>query len=149
MRLRSSPLAVVGGVLLLFALAGCGLVPVTTVQPAAPDIVEPPELLINGTAGKPTSWCWGHSCVDGILGFAGGLPVVGPPFEVELPAGASIEGASAIGPGHPAEREQVQIPFTDTTVGAVPDGAVIVTVFVRFAQGGDAGYAWALGRPEN
>ncbi len=141
--------------LLFLIVSGCGLAlpdvePVSRPLPEIddpPEIVEPPELVINGEAGKPVTWCWGNACVDGFLNDPSLAPAVAAPFEVLLPAGSRIEGVSAIGPGAPGRQESVEVPFEGTDIGDVPEGAVMLNVFVRFADGGDASYFWALNRP--
>jgi hypothetical protein len=105
------------------------------------EIVDPPPTTINGVAGKPTTWCWATACVDGVASGPDGLPIISSPFEVRLPDGAQIEAVSAYldRPGAP-----VQVTWEGTEIGPVPEGTVMLNVFVRLAPNGDASYYWAI-----
>ena len=108
---------------------------------------EPPDLFINGEPGRPVTWCWGGACVDGFLHDPRLAPAIAAPFEVRLPAGTRIEEVSAIGPGAPGGQEFIEVPFGGTVIGDIPEGAIMLNVFIRFVDGGDASYYWALNRP--
>ena len=101
-------------------------------------------MLINGVAGKPISWCLAGGCVDGFVNSPELLLEIGPPFAVEMPEGGHIERVSARGPGMPGQQPRFDVRWTRQTIGGAPEGAVILDVFVRFDNGGDASYAWAL-----
>ncbi len=141
--------------LLVVLVTGCD-VGVPQVAPAEPmpagvdeppPLVEPPDLVINGEPGRPVTWCWDGACVDGFIHDPRLVPAIAEPFEVELPAASRIEGIYAIGPGAPGARESIEVPFAGTDVGDVPEGAIMLNVFIRFGDGGDASYYWALNRP--
>jgi hypothetical protein len=145
----------VPAVLLTLLMSACGLaLPVREpVQEPAPPVVEPtqlvepPKLEINGVAGELVTWCWKGGCADGFLHDPALAPAIAAPFEVQLPAGSRIESVSAIGPGAPGRQQSVEVPFDGSTIGEVPDGAIMLNVFIRFAEGGDGSYYWALNRP--
>lgn len=141
---------------LALVVCGCGLlppqppaeaVPVPAVpEPPAQDVPalqQPPPVLINGVAGRPVSWCWIGGCADGFVHSPLVLPEVSPPFEVELPEGARIEGVAGVGPAA-AGGVRVEVEHDGTEIGEVPDGAVMLNVFVRFDLRGDGSYYWAL-----
>jgi hypothetical protein len=137
---------------LALGLSECGLMPseANRDQPAPedlpmPDVQEPPPLVINDVAGRPVSWCWGEACVDGFVNSPVILPAVNPPFEVILPAASRIEGVAAVGP-QAAGGRTVQVPFEGTQIEELPADAVMLNVFIRFDDGGDASYYWALNR---
>ena len=85
--------------------------------------------------------------MDGFLHAPALAPAVAPPLEVEVPAGGRIEGVSAIGPGGPGQQESLEVPFNGVEIGEIPVGAIMLSVFIRFEDGGDASYYWALNRP--
>lgn len=130
-------------------VSGCGwlLEPAPQADPAeedaAPALQEPPPVLLNGVAGRPVSWCWVGGCADGFVNSPDILPKVSPPFEVELPRGARIEGVRGAGPAA-AGAKSVEVEHDGTEIGDVPDGAVMLNIGIRFDQGGDASYYWAL-----
>lgn len=143
--------AAVGIVVLLVA---CGLVepmPEPAAERPGGERPLPPPAFISGVAGKPVSWCW-QGCVDGFVNHPAVLPKALPPFELELLDGAVIERATAIGPPRAngiTDRERTEVTVNGTTLGEVPEAAEMLSVFVRFAQGGDASYMWALDRPSD
>ena len=106
-----------------------------------PQIVDPPPTTINGVAGKPTTWCWAGTCVDGLPPGPAGLPAISAPFEVKLPDGARIEGVSAYLDRAGAA---AQVTWEGTQIGPLPDATIILNVFVRLAPNGDASYHWAV-----
>lgn len=113
--------------------------PVTAPDSDRPVGDRPPPALINGVPGKPVSWCWGSACVDGFVNSPAILPEAEPPFEVEVIEGAVIEGASAIGPPGPegiTDRERTEVALDGTTLAAIPDDAEMLSIVVRFANGG-------------
>jgi hypothetical protein len=137
---------------LIVSISGCGLIPIApermppAEEAADPEQVdEPPPVVINGVAGRPVSWCWGNACVDGFVNSPDILPAVTPPFDVHLPPGTRIEVVGAVGPAA-AGGERVNVPYEGTEIGAVPGGAVMLSVSIRFDEGGDASYYWALDR---
>ena len=137
---------------LVVGISGCGLIPIAPERMPAPDEVaevaeleEPPPVVINGVAGRPVSWCWGGGCSDGFVNSPNILPAVNPPFDVQLPPSSRIEGVAGVGPAAAGGRS-VEVPHQDTEIGDVPDGAVMLNVFIRFDNGGDASYFWALNR---
>ena len=137
-------------VVVMLALASCGIAnPFVNPTPEPPrDVViettEPPPLFINGVAGRAISWCWVTSCVDGAIPEPDGLPEVTAPFELQVPENAAIEGISVYLRGDMDRRNPVNVAHTELTLGPVPEGAVILTVFVFLEPSGDAFYAWAL-----
>ena len=138
---------------LVVGIAGCGLIPIAPERMPAPDEVpvpgeleEPPPVAINGVAGRPVSWCWGGGCADGFVNSPDILPAVNPPFDIQLPPGSRIEGVEAVGPAA-AGGQRINVPYEGTEIGEVPDGAMMLSVFIRFDEGGDASYYWALNRP--
>lgn len=144
----SMRLATLPGVALL--VCACGLLPSAPDQRPAPAeaepvpaLQEPPPVLINGVVGRPISWCWVGGCADGFVNSPVGLPEVSPPFEVELPEGARIEGVRGVGPAA-AGGQSMAIEHDGTEIGDVPDGAVMLNIGIRFDQGGDGSYYWAL-----
>ena len=149
-------LAVLSGLGLL--LCACGLLEPAPVPipvpapaeevPAAPVIQPPPAVLINGVAGKPVSWCWATACFDGFVNSPLILPAVEPPYEIELPEGARIEGVFAVGP-FAAGGEEMRVEREGMELGEVPDGAVMLNIGIRFDQGGDASYYWAINQADD
>ena len=140
-------------VAMAMVVSGCGWwEPAPRPRPAeaepGPALQQPPPLLINGVAGRPVSWCWIGGCADGFVNSPLILPRVSPPFEVELPQGARIEGVAGVGPAAAGGRS-VEVEHEGTEIGDIPEGAVMLNVFVRFDAGGDASYYWALADPDN
>lgn len=145
---------------LTFVLAGCGAVAPpsarseeaispTAAPSSSPTAFEtlpfdlPPEVTIHGVAGKPSSWCWG-GCVDGAPGEPGALPIARQPLVVSIPADSYIESATVStvqrGPGN---QYDLEIEGTHL-VGTLPPGAVSISVSLRWPDGRDATYHWAL-----
>lgn len=132
---------------LLAGLVGCGSpappsTPGMTPTRGAPELVEPPAAFINGVAGQPVSWCW-RGCADGSVEDPSTLPVIAPPFELEMPSGSRIVGVTAWDDQRPNPQPHYPA-FASDAIGSLPESAVMLAVFVRFAGGGDAEYFWAL-----
>lgn len=107
---------------------------------------ELPQVFINGEPGYPASWTWKGDRLDRTMtdpGFAG---AVAAPFELELPPVAIVVGIRAIAPGVPGERDELLLAETGTGIPTVPDGWIMLSVAVRFPDGGGE-YFWALNRP--
>lgn len=121
------------------------LPPPSTIPQATPFIPDlPPEVAVNGVAGKPFSWCYGNACADGafqaqpldILPAWPGSPAIITFGEPGTVVGAEVYGADAV---------RVAVPFDGTTIGVLPPGTwERILVSVQYA-GGNATYSWRVG----
>ena len=87
----------------------------------------------------------GQRIVDGFVNSPDILPAVTPPFDVHLPPSTRIEVVRGVGPAA-AGGKSVNVPYEGTEIGAVPEGAMMLSVSIRFDEGGDPSYYWALDR---
>lgn len=114
------------------------------VAPAPPPVEgpdTPPLAAINGVEGVLVSFCWKLGCADGVPGAPDTLPTISPPLDLEIPDGASVAGVTAWN-GLQINPRSLEVPFEGTSIGDVPEGTAMLSVFVTFDQGGDAVYYW-------
>lgn len=121
------------------------LPPPSTIPQATPFIPDlPPEVAVNGIAGKPFSWCYGNACADGAfqaqpLDILPGWP--GSPAIITLGEPGTVVGAEV----YDADAVSVAVPFDGTTIGVLPPGTwERILVSVQYA-GGNATYSWRVG----
>lgn len=102
----------------------------------------PPEVSIDGVAGRAVSWCLSTVCADGAIDIAPN-PYVASPTRLDLPSLATEI--------HAWVQETAQSPSRELAVdasgriGLIPSGSwEYLVVFMRFGTGGDAMYAWSL-----
>ena len=143
-------------VVISVAVSGCGFlmpegtgppVPAPAIDEGPAEFREPPEALINNVPGKPVSYCWVDGCADGFVNHPSILAAVTGPYRLTLPEGAEIAGVTAWRSLWP-KQDAAEVPHTKTGFGRVPEGAIALSVFVYFEQGGDAAYYWALLPPD-
>lgn len=138
---------------LALVLSACGfLAPDGTVpgqpqqpiqEPPVPELEEPPDAFINGAPGRAVSWCWTGGCADGFVDDPSILPAVGAPFALTLAQGWRVEGVSAV-LGEFPDLRTVEVAHDGIAIGELPAGAVMLNVFARHENGGDASYYWAV-----
>ena len=120
------------------------LPPHSTVPQATPFVPDlPPEVAVNGAAGKPFSWCCGNACADGAfqaqpLDTLSAWP--GSPTIITLDEPGTVVAVEVYG----ADAVRAAVPFDGTTIGTLPPGAwERILVSVQY-DGGNATYSWRV-----
>lgn len=104
----------------------------------------PPDVAISGVQGALASWCGRRGCADAVPSALNQLPANSEPLVVSLPAGSRLEGAAAYSASGDLARE---LEVEDTRLGAIPEGAGSISIFLMWADGSGA-YYWAISRDE-
>ena len=110
--------------------------------PFVPDL--PPEVAVNGVAGKPFSWCYGNVCADGAFQ-AQPLDILpewpGSPAVITFGEPGTLVNAEV----YDGDAVTAAVQFDGTTIGVLPPGAwERILVSVQYA-GGNATYSWRVG----
>lgn len=107
---------------------------------------EPPATSINGIAGYTWGGTWGDGFTMtthdvGALPDISRLPTISEPPVIQLPAKGTIRGAMT---WESSEHDPTIIDFTDTTIGTLPDDAVVLALTVFWNEHENATYLWRL-----
>jgi hypothetical protein len=112
--------------------------------PRLPPVGGVPQMTINGVAGSLVSYCWVDGCVDGVLPDPSRLEAVRPPFDVRMPEAGTIASVTAVGPDELAPDNRIEIGFEDSRIGDVPEGTVMLQIFLSLQPAGDAFFVWGV-----
>jgi hypothetical protein len=69
---------------------------------------------------------------------------VRPPFDVRLPEAGTIQSVTAVGPDELAPDNRIEIGFEGSRIGDLPEGTVMLQVFLSLQPAGDAFFVWAV-----